>query len=147
MDEHTTIDIASAAFAKRLANLLTDTRTRQGVSLRKMARREDRPFAVGDLKRFEAATMPLDHDIVERVTELYEADLGLILPARLPIVVMAGVVSAGGVRAAFTPHDATSLLEAYLKLVRQLRREHKTMMLELRRHDIDALASYLRQPG
>lgn len=147
MEEMAMVDLRSDAFAKRLANLLVGTRSVRGRSVRQMARMSDGSFTKSQLKSLESANTLLDDDLVARVTELYESDLGAILPTRLAVVVGTGIVSAGGVSTAFVPHDPTSLLEAYLKLVRSMRRQMKAPAVDLRRDDIEVLAGYLQQPG
>jgi hypothetical protein len=57
------------------------------------------------------------------------------------------VVAAGGVSIVYVPGDVDSLLEAYLKLVRTLRRQKKAPAVDLRREDIEALAEHLQVPG
>ena len=141
------VDLRSGAFALRLANLMVATRSAQGRSVRQMARASAGGFSKSQLKELEAGTMSLDEDLVERITELYGCDLGAILPNRLAVAVTTGIISAGGVSTAFTPNDSTSLLEAYLKLVRSLRRQKKAPAVDLRRDDIEVLAGFLHEPG
>ena len=147
MEEMAMVDLRSDTFAKRLANLLVGTRSVRGRSVRQMARMSDGSFTKSQLKSLESANTLLDDDLVARVTELYESDLGAILPTRLAVVVGTGIVSAGGVSTAFVPHDSTALLEAYLNLVRSMRRQMKAPAVDLRRDDIEVLAGYLQQPG
>jgi len=63
------------------------------------------------------------------------------------VAVEFGRISAGGVSAPFEPLSSTSLLEAYLRLVRSLRRQKSAPAVELRRDDIEILAHYLQEKG
>ncbi|MFZ4719901.1 MAG: hypothetical protein ACOYMR_10775, partial [Ilumatobacteraceae bacterium] len=141
------MEIGSEAFAKRLANLMVATRSKDGRSVRQLARASEGRFSKRDLKALEEGTIPLDDDLVEVVAELYGCDLGVILPTRLPVTIAGGIISAGGVSAAFEPNNSTALLEAYLKLVRSMRRQHQAPAVDLRRDDIEVLAGFLHQPG
>ncbi|MBI4934171.1 MAG: hypothetical protein HY828_09855, partial [Actinobacteria bacterium] len=147
MESVSSVDLGSQAFAKRLANLLVATRSQRGRSVRAMARASEGRFSKDQLKALEAGTVPLDDDQIEAIVELYGCDLGVILPSRLPVAVGAGIISAGGVVTTFVPDNSTSLLEAYLKLVRSMRRQQKAPAVDLRRDDIEVLAGYLREPG
>ena len=140
-------ECAPEVFARRLANLLEATRRERGLSIRHIARDSNGRYRRKDLRRFEAGTMPLTEELVEDVTDCYQADLDSILPSRLPVVVGHGVLSAGGVRTSFTPADSTSLLTAYLRLIRQLRHQKKAPTVDLRRDDIEALAAHLLETG
>ncbi|MCU1399315.1 MAG: hypothetical protein JWN62_2424 [Acidimicrobiales bacterium] len=143
----TTIDIESDVFALRLANLLRATRTTSGRSYRGLARASEGRFTREQLRELEEGTAAVDEEIVELVSALYGADLGTILPNRLPVSITNGVISAGGVRASFVATNATSLLTAYLRLIRSMRRQKKAPMIALRREDVEALAEYLEEPG
>ena len=143
----TTIDIESDVFALRLANLLRATRTTNGGTYRGLARASDGRFTREQLRQLEEGTAPVDEEVVELVSALYGADLGTILPNRLPVSIASGVISAGGVRASFVATNATSLLTAYLRLIRSMRRQKKAPMIALRREDIEVLAEYLHEPG
>lgn len=141
------IDVESVAFAKRLANLMVATRRQRRLSVRAMARRSGGRFTSGDLKACEAGVRQLDEPTVLQLTGLYGCDMTAILPSRLPIVVELGRISAGGVSAPYEPLSSTSLLEAYLRLVRSLRRQKSAPTVELRRDDIEILAHHLQEAG
>ncbi|MFZ9629947.1 MAG: hypothetical protein ACO3C1_11420 [Ilumatobacteraceae bacterium] len=141
------VDIASSAFAKRLANLMVATRHERRLTVGGMARRSGGRFSKRDLRAWEAGERLLDESTVLQLTGLYGCDAQAILPARLPIVVEFGRISAGGVSAPFEPLSSTSLLEAYLRLVRSLRRQKSAPAVELRRDDIEILAHYLQEKG
>ena len=140
------IEITSEAFALRLANLLIATRTHEGQSVRHMAKRSKGRFSSRDLKEFEAGQRQLDETTVDELAVLYRCDLGAILPIRLPVVVGTNRVSAGGVHQEFTSNDPDSILTAYLTLVRSLRRQKRTPVVDLRRDDVEVLAGFLQEP-
>lgn len=142
-----TIDIESDVFARRLANLLRATRLDKGRSLRALAKSSDGRFTSVQLRQFEEGGTGLDEDLVQALSALYGADLGTILPSRLPVAIAGGVISAGGVTATFVATNSTSLLTAYLRLIRSMRRQKKAPMIVLRREDIVVIAEYLDEPG
>jgi len=140
-----TVDITSHAFALRLANLLVATRARNGQSLRAVARSTAGRFSARDLKRFERADAALDDVTIDELAVAYRCDLGAILPLRLPVMVSARRISAGGVHQDVEGSDPDSVLSAYLTLVRTLRRQRKAPMVDLRRDDIAVLAGFLNE--
>lgn len=140
------VDIQSEAFQLRLANLLVATRTRNGLGVGQMVRASEGRFSKRDLKEFEAGTRALDDVTVDELATLYRCDLGVILPLRLPVVVSANRVSAGGVHEDYDNSDPDALLAAYLTLVRTLRRQRRAPVVDLRRDDVEVLAGFLQQP-
>lgn len=140
------IDITSEAFALRLANLMVATRTREGLGVRQMAKRSDGRFSNKALKEFEAGTRTLDETTVDDLAMLYRCDLGAILPIRLPVVIGTNRVSAGGVYEEFESAEPEVILTAYLTLVRSLRRQKRTPVVDLRRDDVEVLAGFLQEP-
>ncbi|MFM2078382.1 MAG: hypothetical protein RJA49_2272, partial [Actinomycetota bacterium] len=139
------IDISGEAFALRLANLLVATRTHEGEGVGHVARRSGGRFSRRDLKEFEAGTRTVDETTLDELAQLYRCDLGLILPLRLPVVISANRVSAGGVHEEFSPSDPDALLTAYLTLVRSLRRQKRAPVVDLRREDIEVLSGFLQE--
>ena len=140
------IDITSGAFALRLANLMVATRTREGLGVRQMAKRSGGRFSSKALKEFEAGKRTLDETTVDDLAMLYRCDLGAILPIRLPVVIGANRVSAGGVHEEFESTEPEAILSAYLTLVRSLRRQKRTPVVDLRRDDVEVLAGFLQEP-
>jgi hypothetical protein len=143
----TMVDTNSAAFARRLGNLLVATREDRGVSTRHLVRVCGNRFSRFDLKALEAGTLLLDDDTINDVVELYQADVSTILPMRLPVVVRRGLLSAGGVSTSFAPDDSLSLLRSYLLLIRSMRRQKKAPAVDLRREDVESIAAYLGESG
>ena len=132
----------------RFANLLRATRLEHGTSFRSIAKASAHQWTKDQLKQIEEGLLTLDDSVVESVSMAYGADLASILPSRLAVdIAKDGVISAGGVRAVFVPHNETSLLTAYLRLIRAMRRQRKAPMIALRRDDIEVLAAHLAVPG
>jgi hypothetical protein len=132
----------------RFANLLRATRLEHGTSFRSLVKAGGQQWTKDQLRQIEDGLLTLDESMVESVSMAYGADLGSILPSRLAVdIVEDGVISAGGVRAVFIPHNETSLLTAYLRLIRTMRRQRKAPMIALRRDDIEVLAAHLEMPG
>lgn len=140
------IDITSPAFQLRLANLLVATRTRRGQGVGGMAKASDGRFSKRDLKGFEAGETPLDETTIDELASLYRCDLGEILPLRLPVVISANRISAGGVHEDYDAADPQALLAAYLSLVRTLRRQKRAPVVDLRRDDVEVLAGFMKTP-
>ena len=132
----------------RFANLLRATRLEHGTSFRSLVKATGQQWTKEQLRQIEDGLLTLDESMVESVSMAYGADLGSILPSRLAVdIVEDGVISAGGVKAVFIPHNETSLLTAYLRLIRTMRRQRKAPMIALRRDDIEVLAAHLEMPG
>lgn len=140
-----TVDITSRAFALRMANLLVATRTRNAQSLRAIARSSEGRFGTRELKGFERGDVALDEATIDQLATLYRCDLGAILPLRLPVMVTSARVSAGGVHQEIEGSGPDSVLSAYLTLVRNLRRQKKAPVVDLRRDDIAVLAGFLNE--
>ena len=142
-----TVDISSRAFALRLGNLLVATRTRDGRGVGAVARASGGRYTKHDLKAYEHAERTIDETTLDDLAQLYRCDLGVILPLRLPVVVSAHHVSAGGVHQEFESTNSDAVLAAYLTLVRTLRHQRKSPVVDLRRDDIEVLAGFLAQPS
>jgi hypothetical protein len=146
MAETPAIDITSTAFALRLANLLKATRTERGDRMGRLARASQGRYSRLDLREYERGVRALDDISIDELTQLYRCDLGAILPQRLPVSIAANRISAGGVNLDFEPTGDDALLNAYLGLVRTLRRQKHTPVVDLRRDDLEVLADFLHQP-
>lgn len=145
--EQGTIDVASPAFARRLASMMIAARRQGRTSRRRLARSSGGRFSIGDLRAHEAGNRILDDHTVVQLSALYGCDLSAITPVRTPLSIEYGRITAAGVSVAFEPLSATSALDAYLRLVRLLRRQRSSAAVELRRDDIEALAAHLHEPG
>jgi hypothetical protein len=142
------IDLASVAFARRLANLLTVSREQSGLSRRVLARRSGGRFTARDLKAAEEAKRVYGPTTIGELAVLYEVDLSVLLPERLPLTIdPAGIVGTGGIEIRFDPADPDGMLSAYLRLVRALRRQQKAKVIDLRRDDVELLAVSLGLSG
>ena len=146
MAENPAIDITSTAFAMRLANLLKATRTSDGRRLGALARSSEGRFSRRDLREYERGVRALDDISIDDLSQLYRCDLGAILPQRLAVSIAPHRISAGGVHLEFEGAGDDALLNAYLSLVRTLRRQKHTPVVDLRRDDLEVLAGYLHEP-
>ncbi len=137
------LGLAHPAMTRRLANLLMARRAETGQRLYFLARASGGRWSRTELVEIEAGRRSLDPQAMVDVAELYGADLSLILPRRLPLTVTGDSLSTGGVTTFYRCGDRESLLWGYLSLVRQLRQSSTSPILELRRSDIEALATFL----
>jgi hypothetical protein len=143
------IDLESPAFAVRLGLLLTACRERSGVRRGVLASASHGMFTSRELRQFEHGIGRVDGTTAGALALLYGADLGEILPERLPLVVRrdqgAGgeivTLSTCGVAVA-SDGDLDHVLEAYLGLVKRLRGASSTPVAELRRADIESLSRH-----
>ncbi|MEX0848132.1 MAG: hypothetical protein WD023_10185 [Ilumatobacteraceae bacterium] len=141
------IDITTPRFARRFGALVRERRLATGDSIRSIARGSAGVLTPGILRDIEDALVPLDHELVSLVASRYGADLAAILPERLSVAISAdGVIRSGPAERHFQPGDETSLLTAYLTLVRSMRRA-RDVTIVLRRDDVDVLARHLHQSG
>jgi transcriptional regulator with XRE-family HTH domain len=142
------LDATGERLAKRMALLLSEHRRQHGLSVRSVARSTGGRYAARDLRRIEAGRTVLSPEHATELAELYGIDLTTALPVRAPIEIRPfGVLSANGVARSFTPGDDTSLMNAYIELIRAIRDDDTTHLLDLRRSDIDLLAEHLAIPG
>jgi hypothetical protein len=137
----------AGSFAMRFANLLIEARRRKGLTCRAIAKRSAGQFSVADLHGFERGDVELSEEVIDLVSELYDANLETILPDRHNLYIGTGVMSIGESGGSFEAGDTTSLLTTYLQIVRDLRRQQRAPFVELRRDDVEHLAQFVEQPG
>jgi transcriptional regulator with XRE-family HTH domain len=137
------IDIRGDVFAGRLAQLLAERRHQAGLSRRQLARASGGAFRARMLKDIENARVVLTEELAGSVALLYGLDLGSLVPARVPLEIDEGRIAAGGYAVKFHDGDVTSLLLAYLTLVRRLRGGDHPPAIDLRRSDIELIAHHL----
>jgi hypothetical protein len=147
IDSESWLAIESPEFAVRFGRLLTTTRRRSKNSITKLAASNVVRFDASQLRQFEQGSTTIDESIVEDLCLLYSADLGRILPARLPVAIADRSVSCAGASVEFSPDDPASLMLGYLRLIRRMRNQKKAPAVALRRDDILALARYLDIDG
>ncbi len=131
------------AMARRLANLLIARRTQTGQRRVFLARASRGRWTRQNLIDIEAGRVALDPSAIVEIAHLYGANLGLILPRRLPLTIDADSLGTAGVTTFYRPGDRASLLSGYLMLVRKLRQNPMSPTLELRRSDIEVIACHL----
>jgi Helix-turn-helix domain len=141
-------DATDQRVVRRLAVLLGERRRQSGMSLRTVARTSGGSFSARRLKSIEAGRIPLTRAQADDVARLYGIDPATVTCDRLPLEIdPRGVISTGGTAISFDPDDEESLLENYLRLVRSMRGQQRPQAIELRRTDVDVLATYLELPG
>jgi hypothetical protein len=143
MSSSQSIDIRSDVFAHRLAELLIERRREAGVSRRALARASGGAIPAHTLKDLERARLVLTEDLTGSVSLLYGVDLSSLVPPRQPLEIDDGRIAAGGYAVEFTSGDATSLLLAYLTLVRRLRGGEHPAAIDLRHSDVELIARHL----
>lgn len=133
-------DLAPDVMARRTATMLVAARVQSGFTLRSLARRSGGSFTKDRLREIESGSVALDRATTEALASLYGCELDVLFTPRRPVVVDGGSVSAGGRSERIDGVGATSVLSAYLRLVRALRRVPADAAVELRRDDIEVLA-------
>lgn len=142
------IDITSAAFARRFAALLINHRTRNKQYLWRLSRRSEGRFTVEVLQEIEAGKAELDEALVDAITTLYGATIESLLPPRVRLQIdPAGTIGTNGVELTFDPDHLSSMLSAYLTLVRKVRDQLDRTVIELRREDVEVLADHIQDAG
>jgi hypothetical protein len=147
MNPSQSIDIRSDVFAQRLAQLLVERRRDAGVSRRTLARASGGALPARTLRDIEHGRLVLTEELAGSVAMLYGLDLGSLVPARTPLEIDSGRIAAGGYAVEFSPGDPTSLLLAYLTLVRRLRGGDHPPAIDLRRTDVELIAGHLDIPA
>lgn len=142
------LDATGERLAKRMAALLSEHRRKHDLSVRSIARSTGGRYTTRDLRRIEAGRTTLSPEQATELAELYGLELATALPERVALEIRPfGVLSANGVARSFTPGDDTSLMTAYIGLIRAVRDDDTTRLLDLRRSDIDLIAEQLAVPG
>ncbi|MEO5723863.1 MAG: helix-turn-helix transcriptional regulator [Ilumatobacteraceae bacterium] len=139
--------VNNADFGERFGALLRAARRRTGRSCRTLGKFSGGRFAVSQLHQFERGEIALDPPTVEFLSQLYGADLEALLPDRPTVFIGDGMLSVGTLSCDFPADDSAAMLQAYLKLVRTLRRQQGAPCVELRRDDVECLADHLSKPG
>lgn len=138
------VNVTTPEFAGRFGSFLREVRRARKLRLRHLRGGE---FSSGDLRAVERGVYPLDPMVVSELAGRYGAELGDLLPAREPVLVMAtGTISTGGFEEAFDPGDVDALLEAYLRLIRRLRGADSDGAVALRREDLIDIADQVERP-
>lgn len=147
IDSHSWLAIESPEFAHRFGRLLTTTRLDAKASVDELLASGRTDLDAAQLLQFEQGVSPIDESIVEALCLVYSADIGRILPARLPVVIGDGRLWGSGLSVRFSRDDPTSLLVAYLRLIRRMRNQKRAPAVALRRDDIITLALHLDIDG
>ena len=132
----------------RLGALLTDHRTRRGLTIDELVVASEIPFSADELRRIEQGQMPLSDDQVHRLMHAYEAQSGPVVPERSELVVdlQHGALLAGR-KTKVLPADATfdEILGRYLSLLYLMRGIEPGRKLALRGDDLEVLSDALER--
>jgi hypothetical protein len=136
------------AISRRVANLMRQSRERSGETTRAFSQRSLGRFSVRELRMYERGDTTLPEGVALELASLYEFDLETALYDR-PVLAIDpnGVLETSGVSVPFATGDTTSLLTAYLVLVRKLRGQERPPTIDLRSDDIDVLVRFTGKPG
>lgn len=133
---------------ERVAHLLRSRRRSLGLDLSGLAERSGGRFSVERLIAVESGRARIGPTEAAELAALYGIELAAVVSGRPPLVIdPTGTVHAAGATAAFRPGDSTSLLAAYLRVVRELRGAPADSAVALRRSDVSALAEHLGEPA
>lgn len=132
----------------RLGALLTDHRTRRGLTIDELVVASEVPFSADELRRIEQGQMPLSDDQVHRLMHAYEAQSGPVIPERSELVVDLehGALLAGR-KTKVLPAEATfdDILGRYLSLLYLMRGIEPGKKLALRGDDLEVLSDALER--
>lgn len=132
----------------RLGALLTDQRTRRGLTIDELVVAAEIPFSVDELRRIEQGQMALTDDQVHRLMHAYEAQSGPVVPQRSELVVDLehGALLAGR-KTKVLPDDASfdDVLGRYLSLLYLMRGIEPGRKLALRGDDLEVLSDALER--
>lgn len=132
----------------RLGALLTDQRTRRGLTIDELVVATELPFSADELRKIEQGQVALSDDQVHRLMHAYEAQSGPVIPERSELVVDLehGALLAGR-KTRVLPEDATldDILGRYLSLLYLMRGIDPGRKLALRGDDLEVLSDALER--
>lgn len=135
-------DTIGDAAAQHLAGALVAARRRAGGRVTRLAKRSGGRFTRDDLRAYERGTRSVDADTMLALVRLYGCDPRAALPARPTVSIEHDRVMAGGMSAEYDPADHTTVMPAYVRLVRKLRKLQAGDELDLRRPDLQVVTTY-----
>lgn len=140
--DHT--ETPGASLTERVAHLLRSRRRTLGLDVSGLAERSEGRFTVERLIAVESGRARIGPSEAAELAALYGIELAAVVSGRPPLVIdPAGTIHAAGATAAYRAGDSTSLLAAYLRVVRQLRGVPADGVVALRRADVAILAEHL----
>jgi hypothetical protein len=128
--------------ARQLAGALVAARRRSGVRMTRLAKQSEGQFSRDDLRAYERGTRTADADTMLALVRLYDCDPRAALPQRPTVCIEHDRVVAGGMSAEYDPADHTTVMPAYVRLVRRLRKLRAEDELDLRRPDLQVVTTY-----
>jgi hypothetical protein len=108
----------------------------------RLAKQSEGQFTRDDLRAFERGTRTADADTTLALVRLYDCDPRAALPQRPTVCIEHDRVVAGGMSAEYDPADHTTVMPAYVRLVRKLRKLRAEDELDLRRPDLQVVTTY-----
>ncbi len=139
---------ASLVPPARLGALLTDHRTRRGLTVDEIVTVADIPFSADELRRIEQGQVGLTDDQVHRLMAAYRAYSGPVVPERSELVVdMDHGALFAGQKTRLLPAEATfdDILGRYLSLLYLMRGLEPGRKLALRGDDLEVLSGALER--
>lgn len=132
----------------RLGVLLTEHRTRRGLTIDELQLETRLPFSADELRRIEQGELPLNDNQINRLLQAYGAGAGPVVPERTDLVVdiEAGAMWAGR-RTKVLPEnpDLDDILGRYLALLYLMRGLEPGRELSLRGDDLGVLSAALER--
>ena len=132
----------------RLGALLTDHRTRRGLTIDEIITVAEIPFSADELRSIEQGQVGLSDDQVHRLMDAYQAHSGPVIPQRSELIVDmdSGAVFAGQ-KTRLLPADAgfDDILGRYLSLLYLMRGLEPGRKLALRGDDLEVLSDALER--
>lgn len=141
-------DELSLVPAERLGALLTDHRTRQGLTIEEMHVRSAVGFSPDELRRIEQGQLALTDSQINRLLRAYNAGAGPIVPERTDLVIDLGTGAMfAGRRTKLLPEvdDVDDILGRYLSLLYLIRGLEPGGAVALRGPDLDVLSAALER--
>jgi hypothetical protein len=127
---------------RHLGNVLAAARGRSGDRMSRLAKRSDGRFTPDDLRAYERGAREADADTMLALVRLYGCDPRAALPARPTVCIEHDRVVVGEMSAAYDPADHTTVMPAFVRLVRTLRTLRAEDELDLRRPDMQVVTTY-----
>ena len=132
----------------RLGALLTDHRTRRGLTIDEIITVAEIPFSADELRNIEQGQVGLSDDQVHRLMDAYQAHSGPVIPQRSELIVdMDSGALFAGQKTRLLPADAgfDDILGRYLSLLYLMRGLEPGRKLALRGDDLEVLSDALER--
>jgi hypothetical protein len=128
--------------ARQLGSALVAARGRSGDRVSRLAKRSEGRFTRDDLRTYERGDRDADTETMLALVRLYGGDPRAVLPARPTVYIEHDRVVVGEMSATYDPADHTTVMPAFVRLVRTLRTLRAEDELDLRRPDMQVVTTY-----